>query len=214
MRFILSAIHGELAGESSISLESHLPHSISSRFSLFNYAILAGVVLVVLASCSVSTEPDYVEVKSRTLRSGDEIPTVAGDTVLALSGGTIGESRLNADVQLLESIGTVSYSVNDPYENRPVEYEGVLLESLFDQFGGAAATGVTITAIDDYQQVISRVDAEKWPIILALKADGEYAKRNHRGPSMIIYPYDQYSELEPTKYDPQWVWQIAGINFN
>ncbi|MEE8046042.1 MAG: hypothetical protein V3T49_04305 [Dehalococcoidia bacterium] len=188
--------------------------SISSRSSFSNYAILAAVIFFVLSACATSNEPDYVEVKERTLHSGDEIPATSGTTIVSFSGGSIGDGEIAVDIQILESIGTVKYSVDDPYENRLIEYEGVLLRSLFDQFADSESASVTITAIDDYQQVIPRVDAEKWPIILAIKSDGEYTTRDHRGPSMIIYPYDQFSELEQAIYDPFWVWQIAHISFD
>jgi len=28
---------------------------------------------------------------------------------------------------------------------------------------------------------------------------------------MIVYPYDSYPELDPSTYDPFWIWQIANI---
>ena len=150
----------------------------------------------------------------RTLNAGDQVPAVTRDQILTIAVGIIGQSEIVADNGLLESVGTIKYTVYDPYENRAVEYEGILLESLFDQFGSTDTTDITVTAMDDYQQVVQRADAEKWLIILALKADGEYAQREHRGPSMIIYPYDDYPELSPSVYDPFWVWQVANITFN
>jgi len=181
------------------------------RFSWLNLAILVSVVLITLASCAADTEIAYTEVQPRTLEQGQEIPSATGETIFTLNGGTIGNEPINIDVALIESLGTVKYSVQDPYENRQVEYEGVLVESIIDQFGDSKTTGLTLTAIDDYQQTIPREHLEKWPVMLALKADGEYAPRSHRGPAMIVYPYDSYSELDPSTYDPFWIWQIANI---
>jgi hypothetical protein len=190
-------------------------HSISRRFSWLNLLIIASVVIVTLASCSSEPDqPSYVEVQSRVLNSGDELPAMQGEAIFEVSGGTTGESATPVDKNILESLGTIKYSVNDPYENVTIEYEGVLLKTLFDQFGGEGSTEVAITAIDDYQQVIPRVDAEKWPIMLALKSNGAYAPKDNRGPSMIVYPYDQFPELDPTTYDPFWIWQIKNIRFN
>jgi hypothetical protein len=190
-------------------------HSISRRFSWLNLLIIASVVLITLASCSSEPDqPNYVEVQHRVLNSGDELPAIRGDSIFEITGSVVSDSAFPVDTSILESIGTIKYSVEDPYENETVEYEGVLLESLFDQFGGEASTEVAITAIDDYVQTIPRADAEKWPIILALKVNGAYAPEDHRGPSMIVYPYDQFPELEPTQYDPFWIWQIKSMSFN
>jgi hypothetical protein len=188
-------------------------NAIPLRFGWLNLLILSAVIALALSACVTEKEADYAEVLPRTLDSGDELPAALGETILTLSGGTIGSTPIVVDVALLESLGTIKYNVDDPYENRSVQYEGILLTALLDQFANTKSGEITITAIDDYQQTITRVDAEKWPIILALKVDGKYATRAHRGPSMIIYPYDSYPELEPSIYDPFWVWQIANINF-
>jgi hypothetical protein len=189
-------------------------YAIPNRFSLLNFLVLSVVLTLIFTGCATTTEPDFVEVRPRSLQTGDELQIPLGNKILSLSGGTLGDKQIDADIPLLQSLGIVKYSVNDPYEKADIEYEGVLLETLFDQFGGAESTTMTITASDDYRQTISRVDAEKWPIMLALKADGNYAPSDHRGPSMIVYPYDQYPELEPTAYDHLWVWQITSIAFS
>ncbi|MDG0866659.1 molybdopterin-dependent oxidoreductase [Candidatus Lucifugimonas marina] len=184
---------------------------VSIRFSWLNLAILVSVVLVTLVSCTTETEPDYTEVLPRTLTRGEEIPAATGDTIFTLNAVATGNEPIDIDISLLESLGTVKYTVEDPYENRQVEYEGVLVETVLDQFGGSNTTGITLTAIDDYQQTIPIDHVEEWPVLLALKSDGEYAPRSHRGPAMIVYPYDSYPELDPSTYDPFWIWQIANI---
>ena len=188
--------------------------SILSRFKWLNFALVAILVTLAQASCSPPETPDYIEVLPRTLNVGDELPTLIDNAIIEISGGTIGESPVNVNISLLEAMGTVKYSVYDPYELREVEYEGVLLATLFDQFGGVDADSVAILAIDDYLQTIPREHTEKWPVLLALKTDGNYAQRSHRGPAMIIYPYDKYRELDPTTFDPLWVWQISHMTFN
>lgn len=190
-----------------------MQNSIPHKVSWLNLAIILVVIAMVSVGCE--SEPQtYETVQDRTLVPGGEVPTLLGNPIVAITGGAVSGDAQLADVRILESLGTVKYSVNDPYENKEIEYEGVLLQNLFEQFGGEGSTKITITATDDYQQEISRADAEKWPIMLALKADGAYAPKEHRGPSMIVYPYDQFSELEPTEYDQFWVWQIETLEFS
>jgi hypothetical protein len=148
------------------------------------------------------------------LNPGDQIPAAQGETILEVSGGTVGETTISIDTETLESLGTIKYTINDPYEEEVVEYEGVLLETLFDQFGDENSTEVHIVAINDYAETIPRTHVEKWPVMVALKANGIYASSDHRGPSMIIYPYDQFPEINPTTHDRFWVWQIKSMSFN
>ncbi|MBN4064684.1 hypothetical protein JYU04_03000 [Dehalococcoides mccartyi] len=175
--------------------------------------VIIFALAITLTGCA-SEIAHFEDVHTRTLNFGDEIPEIQGNPILSISGGALADSKQPADIRMLESLGTIKYSVDDPYDNEIVEYEGVPLKTIFDQFGGPDSTNIIITATDDYQQIIPRADADKWPIILALKVNGAYAPNDHRGPSMIIYPYDQFSELEPTKYDQFWVWQIKTIEFS
>ena len=191
-----------------------MPQSNRSYFALSMALMLAVLLISALSACSFSSSPDYIVSEARTLNRGDEIPALSGKKIVELSGGNLGNSALDADYSLLESLGTVVYDVNDPFESQIIEYEGVLLSTLFDQFGGASTTSVTFTANDDYQQDILIEDAEKWPIILATKVNGEYPPTDLRGPLMIVYPYDQYPELDPSRYDLFWIWQISNIKFN
>ncbi len=87
---------------------------------------MVSVVLVTLVSCTTETEPDYTEVLPRTLTRGEEIPAATGDTIFTLNAVATGNEPIDIDISLLESLGTVKYTVEDPYENRQVEYEGDL----------------------------------------------------------------------------------------
>lgn len=186
----------------------------SYRLALPTLIALLTLALVITASCSAEQSPDYVEVLPRTTHAGDPMPAPNGNTIVEITGMGTGSSPIDIGVSQLESLGTVKFSVDDPYELTDVEYEGVLLSTMFEQFGGSESDSVTISAIDDYSQVIPREHTEKWPVLVALKSGGAYVKRDHRGPAMIIYPYDQYPELDSTTYDPFWVWQISHIVFN
>jgi hypothetical protein len=190
---------------------------LKRNFTRNIFGVTALIILsTALLSCASTIAPP-VMVQPGTLRAGDTLPALIGPEILSL-GGRLSESAnaptIAVDLSILEHVGTVRYSVNDHYEQQVVEYEGVLLAKLFDQFAHFDATSVTIQATDDYRQTISRADAEKWPILLALRADGNLVDPSHRGPSMIVYPYDQYSELEPADYDPFWVWQIELLTFS
>jgi hypothetical protein len=75
----------------------------------------------------------------------------------------------------------------------------------------ADATEVEMIALNDYVVTIPLSDFKTWPVIFALKQDGEYMPVSTRGPGMLVYPYAQV-EFDRQKYDDRWIWQIKSIN--
>ena len=93
-------------------------HAISSRFSFFNYAILVAVIFVVLSACATPNELDYVEVKERTLHSGDEIPATSGTTIVSFSGGAIGDDQTVRSLEHRKEKRRVSSPPRERYRRR------------------------------------------------------------------------------------------------
>jgi hypothetical protein len=54
-------------------------------------------------------------------------------------------------------------------------------------------------------------DVEKWPVLFALQADEAYIPLNDGGPAIIVFPFDDYSEIDHFTYDPKWVWSMTEI---
>ena len=48
-------------------------------------------------------------------------------------------------------------------------------------------------------------------MLLATRLDGEPMEVAHYGPTRIIYPTAGY-DLNPTVYDPRWIWQLSSID--
>ena len=72
-----------------------------------------------------------------------------------------------------------------------------------------SATTVSVVALDDYSAEIPVSEIETWPILLATQADGEYMAVDTNGPTRIIFPYEQYTDL--TEARNMSVWNVASL---
>lgn len=190
------------------------------------YTLFVGLSItlfsLMLAACTpVSPTPTpgaiFTTVSEGTLKKGDAIPVPAGDAILTVTGN-IGTSNIDAeqtvqmDIAALESMGLVEYSVKDPFEQKDIVYRGVLMSKLLEvlQVPSTAKT-LHMVALNDYAVDVPIEDMYKYPVLLALQADGEYMPISTRGPAMLVYPYDDFT-FDQAVYNDYWIWQIASID--
>jgi hypothetical protein len=91
------------------------------------------------------------------------------------------------------------------------EFEGVLARDLLDTVG-AEGSGVLATALNDYSVPIPLDELRRYPVLLALKMNGQYLKIMDKGPIWIVYPRDQNKELQDSLTDKKWVWQLRELH--
>jgi hypothetical protein len=184
------------------------------RHSLVRLA--CGLALLTLPACggaAVESHP-LSNVAVATIRAGDEIPVPDKPAVTidgAISRSNIG-TEVALDVATLEQMGLVEYQAHDPWLDTDLKFTGVLLSDLLDVVGASPnATLVHFVAIDDYEVDIKISDARRWPILLATQTNDKPMAIADKGPLRIVFPYDQYPEIDQLKYKDLWIWQIASI---
>jgi hypothetical protein len=183
------------------------------------YRSLAPIAVLVLslAACESAAvaKPAYVEVTVETLHATDAIPAPTGDVVLTVSGDIEkagSGSTLKLDLATLEQMGLVRYTVHDPWLDADHEFSGVLLADVLDTVGASAgSTHLRFVAIDDYEVQISMADVRRWPVLLATKMDGQPMGVEDKGPTRIIWPYDQYPEIDRLTYKDLWIWSLETL---
>lgn len=164
---------------------------------------------------AAAADPGFEVVSAATLTPGEPVPAPTGDVILSIGGAistTNVDGRLDLDMATLESMGTVTYSVDDEQaEGRIVTFEGVLLSNVLAVAGvsGDATTLVT-TALNDYSIDIPLSDASESPVMIATRVDGERMSVDRFGPTRVVYPYSSH-DLDHVVYDPRWIWQLATI---
>jgi hypothetical protein len=87
----------------------------------------------------------------------------------------------------------------------------VLVRDLLEAVG-AHGSEVAAVALNDDVVTIPMDEFSRYPVLLALKMNGEYLKIRDKGPIWIVYPRDQYSELRNPMTDKKWVWQLAQLD--
>ena len=114
------------------------------------------------------------------------------------------------DRQMLENLGLEKLRTSSDWTNGVVEFEGVLARAVLAAVGARGKVALA-SALNDYQVEIPISDFEDYPVLFALKMNGEELKVRDRGPIWIVYPRDQYSELRNERINARWVWQLSGL---
>jgi hypothetical protein len=158
-----------------------------------------------------SVSPVYQTVTKPALTPGMAVPKPKGPVILTVAGHTK-LSPVQFDTATLESLGLIRFTTATSWTAEASEFEGVLLSSLLDVVGAdPAATTLRLTALNDFESPAPISDARTWPVMLALKKDGEYMSRRDRGPIWMIYPQHAYPELNQREFLSRWVWQLKAI---
>jgi hypothetical protein len=97
-----------------------------------------------------------------------------------------------------------------PWYSGKVRFDGVSLSKLMDLVGARGKTAKVI-ALNDYTTMVPLDDFRKFPVILALKLNGEYMHIRDKGPLFIVYPYDSSPELQNQVYYSRSAWQVSKI---
>lgn len=175
-----------------------------------------GLVLI-LAACNSQTTPVYEVVTANSITPGSAIPSPKGESILTISGDigikNAGDS-LQFDMETLESLGLVKYTIEDPWLNTEVTYAGVRMSELL-KFAGVSdsASNMHVVALDDYEVDYKIADMRKWPVLLVTQADGEHMKIDDAGPTRVIFPIHQQSsdEITASYQKDQWIWNVKSI---
>ncbi|MCK6452910.1 MAG: molybdopterin-dependent oxidoreductase [Alphaproteobacteria bacterium] len=131
-------------------------------------------------------------------------------TVTGKIGVTNSDKSAVFDRAMLESLGMTSFTTATPWYKEPVTFEGVPLAKLMEAVGATGDRFVAV-ALNDYSAELPMEDVKKYPVILALKRDGQYMPVRDKGPLFIVYHYDSNPDLKNQKFYSRSVWQVARI---
>ncbi|MBE0091862.1 molybdopterin-dependent oxidoreductase [Raoultella planticola] len=143
----------------------------------------------------------------------EKLPAPTGKPVLTISG-LIGNTNVGDtavfDLAALEKLGMETIVTTTPWYSGKVRFEGVSLSKLMDLVGARGKTAKVI-ALNDYTTMVPLDDFRQFPVILALKLNGEYMHIRDKGPLFIVYPYDSSPELQNQVYYSRSAWQVSKI---
>jgi hypothetical protein len=141
------------------------------------------------------------------------LPRPGGEVLLTVTGNirnTNGEGVAEFDRAMLERLGTTTLQTSTKWtEGRPF-FEGVTARALLEAVGARGRT-IRAVALNDYVVEIPFSDFRDYPVILALQMDGKYMRVRDKGPIWIIYPHEQYEELQDIEVQDRWIWQLKHL---
>ena len=142
--------------------------------------------------------------------TGESLPPPTGAVVLTVTGRishTTSGNRAEFDRAALESLGLHQARTSTAWTDGVSIFEGPLLCDLLGRVG-ATGTMLLAQALNDYTVEIPVDDCRKYPVILALRRDGNDLQRRDKGPIWIVYPRDAYPELRSEQVNTRWIWQL------
>lgn len=130
--------------------------------------------------------------------------------ILTIDGAIGGGVPVELTRTQLEAIGAASITTTTPWHEGTPQFEGVPMSALLEHVN---ATGemADVLALNDYRTSIPVSDFTQYPVLLALKQDGEYMSVRDKGPMFIIYPFDDFDELRADIYYSRSAWQVRRI---
>lgn len=143
----------------------------------------------------------------------EKLPAPVGQPVLTISGlisNTNEGDTAVFDVAALEKLGMQTVITTTPWYSGKVRFDGISLSKLMDLVG-AKGKSARVLALNDYTTILPIDDFHKFPVILALKMNGEYMRIRDKGPLFIVYPYDSSPELQNQIYYSRSAWQVSKI---
>jgi len=130
-------------------------------------------------------------------------------TVRGRFGLAHAEAGVTFDIPTLERLGLIRFTTTTAWTDGLITFEGVLLSRLLEVLAVPSdVTELAMTALNDYQVVIPVVDVHTWPVMIALKRDGQYMSVRNKGPLWVVYPRHAFPELAQAKHNSKWIWQL------
>jgi len=147
------------------------------------------------------------------------LPAPEGDVLLVIAGNIentnaedeAGKPVAKLDLQLLESLTQTTVETDNPWIEESDVFLGVTLKVLLE-YVGAKSQNFEAIGVDGYAANLENVDFDKYPVIVAYKRAGEYISVRDLGPLWIIYPFDDYPELDIDPAHVSSVWQLIRMN--
>jgi hypothetical protein len=191
-------------------------------------AAAVAVVLALSAGCGASDpdpapgagpgtgvggSPPPTVLRAATLLPGQAVPMPAGKPLLTVTGKVSAPNReqtIVLDRKVIEQLSLVKVRVYEPWIKQDAEFRGVWLQDLLAVAGAAAdASGVRITALDDYTVDLTAADLRAGGILLATSAgDGSELPVEKGGPTRIIF----VDGAKAGANADQWIWSLKSID--
>ena len=141
--------------------------------------------------------------------SGQVILSVKGD-IAVNNAGQDGMNCVQFDRAMLEHLPQSRLETNTPWTEGPQSFEGIRLVELL-RLLEAGGKEITISALNDYSVTMNLQRYAPFGPLLAMRHNGEPMRIADKGPIWLVFPQDDFPELDQAQVHDLWVWQIHEI---
>ena len=146
-------------------------------------------------------------------RAQDQTLSHPTQQVILTITGKIGRTNSAVGAQfdhpMLEALGLKELSTSTSWTEGTVKFVGVPAARVMEAVRAAGKT-VIASALDNYHIEIPISDFERYPVLFALRMNGQDLSTD-RGPIWIVYPRDDFPELKNETADARWIWQLSKL---
>lgn len=143
----------------------------------------------------------------------DPLPAPKGPVILVVSGNieiTNSDGKAEFDREMLYSLGLTKVETSTSWTDGTQVFEGVLARAVLGRVGASGTTAVA-TALNDFIAPVPIAEMEKYDVLLATIMNGKQMEVSDKGPIWIVYPRNDNPELQDTKFNDRWVWQLREL---
>jgi hypothetical protein len=137
---------------------------------------------------------------------------LALNTHITLSGNQANGIKVEQTVSLeqIEKLPQTTVTTQLPWIKGKAVFNGVKLSTLLETYRIKPSL-IKLKALNDYTTEVTWQEMLKYDPIIAIKKDEQYLKVRDYGPFWLIFPLDQYAELNQTTYLAKMIWQLESI---
>ena len=160
---------------------------------------LSLLLATLLLSATAQADPLWQEPPANPV-----ILTVTGDLACCPSG------TVYFDLARLDALPQTEVNTQTPWTDQPEQFRGVRLSELLERLG-AKGSEMDAMALNDYSTHFSSEAALRYQVILATRKNDQLMRVRDKGPIWIIYPLDDYPELNNEAHHHAMVWQLKSL---
>lgn len=145
--------------------------------------------------------------------AADPLPLPQGPVILTVSGNiavTNSEQGAQFDREMLYALGLTTIETTTSWNDGNQVFEGVLARTVLERVG-AEGEQVIATALNDFVAPVPMEEIENYDVLLATVMNSKQMEVSDKGPIWIIYPRNDNPELQDSKYNDRWVWQLKEL---
>ena len=141
--------------------------------------------------------------------AGTAMPAAAEELLVIRNATDPAQAEVRFSEADLLALPQATIRTRTDYTDGVVEFIGPLARDAVAFIETGTATTVHLVAANDYAIDIPLSDFTDYDVILAMQANGERLTMRDKGPIWLMYPLDDYKEMQDPVFNNRLIWQLT-----